>query len=224
MEGGRFRWLTKMSHGTVDLWGSDRQLGSPPMTSIVIRADRRQDSCPGKWITPQGNGSLPPVSWVPPRPAVVLLSLFTDRADEVSPLLSHPCRPPRVQTPYHVAANHPIPGRWSPEEPPPWKQYLPRASTIVLSDRQRIPVKLGATAVRGYKLPPPFAPLGSYATSEATRASNHPIELANFSFSPNWFSAATMNTSPWPAQLRLVPVSLLLVLVSLGPPQALRPT
>ena len=29
-----------MSHGTVDLWGSDRQLGSPPMTSVVIRADR----------------------------------------------------------------------------------------------------------------------------------------------------------------------------------------
>jgi hypothetical protein len=72
-------------------------------------------------------------------------------------------------------------------------------------------------------LPPPSAPLGNYATSEATRASNHPLELANFSFPPNCFSAAAMNTSPWPAQLRLVPVSLSLVLASLGPHHARRP-
>jgi hypothetical protein len=42
-------------------------------------------------------------------------------------------------------------------------------------------------------------------------------------FPPNWSPPLRRTAQPRPAQLRLVPVSLLLVLVSLDPPQALQP-
>jgi hypothetical protein len=79
------------------------------------------------------------------------------------------------------------------------------------SGRQHILVKLDATAVGGYKLSPSFAPLGNCATSEATRASNPPLELPNLGFPPNPSRSSCLGTSPWPVQFRSDPTLCFLV-------------
>jgi hypothetical protein len=61
-----------------------------------------------------------------------------------------------------------------------------------------------ATTVGAYKLPTPPAPLSSCATSEATRASNHPLELPNLGFPPNHSRTPSGVGSPWSAYSRSV--------------------
>jgi hypothetical protein len=75
-----------------------------------------------------------------------------------------------------------------------------------------------------YKLPTPPALLSSCATSEAVRASNHPLELANFSFPPNYVSATVETPSPWLACSRFVQTPYSFVSVSLCVPDTPRPS
>jgi hypothetical protein len=81
-----------------------------------------------------------------------------------------------------------------------------------------------ATAVGAYKLPTPPAPLSNCATSEATRASNHPLELPNLGFPPNHSRIPSGVTSPWSARLRSAHTLCPSVLVFLCSPDTARPT
>jgi hypothetical protein len=104
------------------------------------------------------------------------------------------------------------------------KDTNPEPVTIFLSGRQRIFAKLDAIAVGAYKLPTPPAPLSSCATSEATRALNHPLELPNLGFPPNHSRTPSGVTSPWSARLRSAHTLCPLVLVFLCAPDTPRPT
>ena len=81
-----------------------------------------------------------------------------------------------------------------------------------------------ATTVGAYKLSTPPAPLGNCATSEANRASNHPLELVNFSFPPNLLSTTMKEASSWSAHLRSAHTLYPLVLVFLCAPDTPLPT
>jgi hypothetical protein len=70
------------------------------------------------------------------------------------------------------------------------------------SGRRASPSNSPATTVGAYKLLTPPAPLSSCATNEATRASNHPLELPNLGFPPNHSRTPSGVTSPWLAHLR----------------------
>jgi hypothetical protein len=58
---------------------------------------------------------------------------------------------------------------------------------LLLSDRRASPSNSPAIAQAHYKLRTPLAPLSSQAPNPATRASNHPLERANFKDPPNRF-------------------------------------
>jgi hypothetical protein len=81
-----------------------------------------------------------------------------------------------------------------------------------------------ATAVGAYKLPTPPAPLSSCATSEATRASNHPLELPNLGFPPNHSRTPNGVGSPWSAYSRFVRAPCPLFSVPIPAPDTHRPT
>ena len=96
--------------------------------------------------------------------------------------------------------------------------------TFFFSGRRASLSNSPATAVGAYKLPTPPAPLSSCATSEATRASNHPLELPNLGFPPNHSRTPSGVTSPWSARLRSAHTLCPLVLVFLCAPDTPRPT
>jgi hypothetical protein len=96
--------------------------------------------------------------------------------------------------------------------------------TFFLSGCQHIFAKLDATAVGAYKLPTPPAPLCNCATSEATRASNHPLELPNLGFPTNQPRTPSSITSLWPAQFRSDLTLYFLVSAPLLAPDTPRPT
>jgi hypothetical protein len=54
-----------------------------------------------------------------------------------------------------------------------------------LSGRQHAMPKLGATALRPYKLSVPSAPLGNHTPNTPSRASDYPLKRSNFEFPPN---------------------------------------
>jgi hypothetical protein len=81
-----------------------------------------------------------------------------------------------------------------------------------------------ATAQACYKLLTPPAPLSSCATSVATCASNHPLELPNLGFPPNHSRTPSGVTSPWSARLRSAHTLCPFVLVFLCAPDTPRPT
>jgi hypothetical protein len=91
------------------------------------------------------------------------------------------------------------------------------------SGRRASPSNSPATAVGAYKLPTPPAPLSSCATSEATRASNHPLELPILGFPPNHSRTPSGVTSPWLAHLRSAHTLCSFVSTSLCAPDAPRP-
>jgi hypothetical protein len=80
-----------------------------------------------------------------------------------------------------------------------------------------------ATAQARYKLTTPPAPLGSCATSEATRALNHPLELPNLGFPANHSRTPSGVTSQWLAHLRSAHALCSFVSMSLCAPDAPRP-
>jgi hypothetical protein len=92
----------------------------------------------------------------------------------------------------------------------------------LLSSRRTSPSNSLATAQARYKLSTPSASLGSQAPNPATRASNHPLELANSWFPPNRFSAAVERISPWPVHFRSIHVLCPLVSAPLPAPDASR--
>jgi hypothetical protein len=61
----------------------------------------------------------------------------------------------------------------------------PTPVTSPLSGRQRAISKLSTTALGHYKLGVPLALLGCHEANAPARASDHPPEPLNFSFSPN---------------------------------------
>jgi hypothetical protein len=172
--------------------------------STTIRATSVSIRARGKWITSRGRKIITVIE-LDTNPASRRTSpLFTDRSGRISPPLIPHCRLPRARASYHVAVDRVKHIQWSSVSSPRYKPLIVAPVHPLLSGRHRAIPDSPATAPRAYKLSTPSAPLGNYATSEATRTSNHSLELANFLFPPIRFFAIVKTTSPWPAQFQSV--------------------
>jgi hypothetical protein len=96
--------------------------------------------------------------------------------------------------------------------------------TFFFSGRRTSLSNSPTTAVGAYKLPAPPAPLSSCATSEATCASNRPLELPNLGFPPNHSRTPSGVGSPWSAYSRSVDAPCPLVSAPIPAPDTPRPT
>jgi hypothetical protein len=153
-------------------------------TDVSIRAQ-------GMWITSRGRKIIAVVE-LDTNPASRRTSpLFTNRSGRLSPPLIPHYRLPHARASYHVAVDRVKHIRWLPVSSPRYKPLIVAPVHPLISGHHRAIPDSPATAPGAYKLSTPSAPLGNYAISEATRTSNHSLELANFSFPqfgfpPSW--------------------------------------